>query len=339
MSAGTGDQFGAILVTTNNLLVGLHRYASRQDENFVTEAFAHLIRHLLENEPDAALRILRNLTEGMITATAVQASAVKVTTQVTTVLGRPDIEISTLDALIYVESKVESGLGDRQLERYLEELAKSEVRSKVLVLLSRYPIQIAPSLAHAVLSRRWYQVADWLLTELKSQSIHSSVSRFLVEQFVGFLEERGITMEAVGWEMVSGVRSFRALVAMISEALSALKAPKIARDPSCWDSCGYYLDDKKFWVGVLYDKPETLSFMTQKIHIAANAVELAGSGRLQQETDSYFPSGRKWINELSLNSEQVYFFARSRASQMLCIEQFLANSMALAQKILVDQAQ
>ncbi|WP_159452273.1 PD-(D/E)XK nuclease family protein [Singulisphaera sp. GP187] len=305
----------------------------------MTEAFAHLIRHLLENEPDAALRILESLTAGTIIATAAKATAVKVTTQVTTVLGRPDIEISTLDTLVYVESKVESELGDRQLERYLEELAKAEVRSKVLVLLSRYPIQIHSSLVHAVKLRRWYQVADWLLGELQGQSIRSSVSRYLVEQFVGFLEVRGITMEAVGWEMVAGVRSFRALITMLSEALSASNAPKIAKDPSCWDSCGYYFDDKKFWIGVSYDRPDTLTFMTQKIKIAANAVELAGSGRLQQETDPYFPSGRKWIIELSLNSEEVHFFARSRASQMLCIEQFLANSIACAQKILVDQGQ
>ena len=34
-------------VSDNNLLTLLHRWWPRQDENFMTEAFAHLLRHLL----------------------------------------------------------------------------------------------------------------------------------------------------------------------------------------------------------------------------------------------------------------------------------------------------
>ena len=32
----------------NNLLIYLHRWASSQDENFTTEAFVHLLKHLIE---------------------------------------------------------------------------------------------------------------------------------------------------------------------------------------------------------------------------------------------------------------------------------------------------
>src|SRR4051812_36406286 len=96
-----GDQ-----VNSNNLLVNLHRYSSRQDENFVTEAFAHLVRHLLENEPDVAVRILARLSGGALSATAESAPAITVTTQVTTAQGRPDIEITAVDTLVYVEAKV-----------------------------------------------------------------------------------------------------------------------------------------------------------------------------------------------------------------------------------------
>jgi hypothetical protein len=46
----------------DNLLLRLHRWASRQDENFTTECFAHLLQYLLKNQPAIAFRILDNLT-------------------------------------------------------------------------------------------------------------------------------------------------------------------------------------------------------------------------------------------------------------------------------------
>ena len=209
---------------TNNLLSHLHRYASRQDENFVTEAFAHLLRHLLENEPSVAVRILSNLTGGILVAIPEQAPSITVTTQVSTEQGRPDIEISTLDSIVYVEAKVESELGERQLERYLEELEKRSVfATKGLVLLSRYPIELADSIASVVVARRWYQVADWLFGEMQRDSLASEVSRFLVDQFTDFLTQRGVTMEPVGWQLIEGMKAFRGLLGLVQEALAALK--------------------------------------------------------------------------------------------------------------------
>jgi hypothetical protein len=46
-----------------NLLVRLHKWAI-QKENFLTEAFAHLLVHLLEREPDVAAKIICEITGG-----------------------------------------------------------------------------------------------------------------------------------------------------------------------------------------------------------------------------------------------------------------------------------
>jgi len=51
-----------MLPEENNLLAGLHKWASSQDENFTTESFVHLLRLLVELEPDAAKSILDKLS-------------------------------------------------------------------------------------------------------------------------------------------------------------------------------------------------------------------------------------------------------------------------------------
>ena len=38
----------------NNLLVQLHNWAHRQDENFTTDSFAHLLSHLVSAAPAVA---------------------------------------------------------------------------------------------------------------------------------------------------------------------------------------------------------------------------------------------------------------------------------------------
>jgi hypothetical protein len=50
----------------DNLLTLLNKWTV-QDENFVSDVFAHLLRHLLKTEPQAASSILRDLTGGLLT--------------------------------------------------------------------------------------------------------------------------------------------------------------------------------------------------------------------------------------------------------------------------------
>ncbi len=126
--------------TSDNLLVHLHRWAHLQDENFTTEAFCHLLRHLIENAQQAADRLLQRLTgiescpEESIWIDAV------VDTQFRTEFGIPDIRIESPAALVLVEVKVESELGDGQAEGYLHflETATEGPGLRRLVVLTRY---------------------------------------------------------------------------------------------------------------------------------------------------------------------------------------------------------
>ena len=49
-----------------NLLIQLRRWANRQDENFTTDAFVHLLNHLVTFQPSAAMRVLTHLTGNRI---------------------------------------------------------------------------------------------------------------------------------------------------------------------------------------------------------------------------------------------------------------------------------
>ena len=116
-----------------NLLLRLHRWASCQSENFTTEAFVHLLLHLIEFEPEIAVFILRKLTKQKLIVDTQTIKRVSINTQVTTEQGKPDIEIKTSDFLIYIEVKVDSCFGNKQISRYREELNKSSFPNKLLI--------------------------------------------------------------------------------------------------------------------------------------------------------------------------------------------------------------
>src|SRR5262245_36546762 len=113
----------------NNLLARLHKWAHRQDENFITEAFAHLLQHLLAEEPEAAIRILEAITGGFFRLTIQEARLVNIRTQIVLSEGTPDLEIRTLSQLAFLECKSESPADPEQLGRYRRLLAESGMAS------------------------------------------------------------------------------------------------------------------------------------------------------------------------------------------------------------------
>ncbi len=66
----------------SNLFVRLHKWAVRQDENFLTETFAYLLEYLIENEPEAACELVARLTGGIITLPPQQVRGLEIRTQI-----------------------------------------------------------------------------------------------------------------------------------------------------------------------------------------------------------------------------------------------------------------
>jgi len=308
-----------------NLLVALHHWASRQDENFITDAFAHLLRHLIARDKMVGMELLSYLTNERLSVTFGD-SPIEIRTQVTVAKGRPDIEICSIDHLVYVEAKVESGLGDRQLERYLEELdACKSPEASTLVVLSRYPVEIHSDISKRVVARRWYQVAHWLIEALERGDIKDCVSKFLVEQMIDFFKARNITMEKVGPDMLTGVRAFRSLTAMLSEAIFAKRMT--VKDSFGREWAGYYFNKKEqdFFLGVYYEQLNILVFETHNFPVIPDISTVLNTGKIVRA--NHIRNKHQWKNELALDSEEFNFFEQTRECQMQCIEKFLSDSL------------
>lgn len=320
---------------SDNLLVALHRLAHRQDENFVTEAFAHLLRQLFRHEPGIAIELVAFLTCGRVEIPTEDVGAVAVRTQATTDEGRPDIEISTADHLVYVEAKAESPLGRKQLQRYRKAL-DTDGRKKALVLLTRYTTDDRKQASVADTERRWYEVGGALkerLERLVSKPWRHQASEFLVCQFVGFLQERGMLMERVGWEYTGGIRALWNLMKMLEEVAQKHAEEKRVSFGQEW--AGYSLNNKTGWVGIVWDEPTWLTFQSDQMKFDKAAAEQLKYGEVRAKSDS--PCGFKWYYEVDLDSEEVHFFARSQASQMQWLEAFMEEGFK-ALKTLKDSA-
>ncbi|MHC5053961.1 MAG: hypothetical protein ACYTKD_04510 [Planctomycetota bacterium] len=307
-------------LVANNLLAALHRWASAQDENFITEAFAHLLQHLLRHEAAVGVGLLRYLTGGRLLVSEDDADGVSVVTQGVTDQGTPDIKITTSDHHALVEVKVDSPVDRGQLERYRRVIDASGFDQKTLVLLTRHAVEKedAPDVM-----ARWYKVAHWLRRQPDQITWRHPASGYLVEQFVGFLQERGITMEQVTWQMVEGVKSMRNLVAMVEEVLMNKKQKLTASFGRHWS--GFYVQGNKVWVGLWHDNPEYVAFQVD-VPYGEKPVSAPDFGEIGD--GKYAPFRWNWSFRLHLSGEDAHFFALSQASQMRRLEDFVDKGLS-----------
>jgi hypothetical protein len=307
----------------NNLFLCLHKWASRQDENFLTEVFAYLLGYLIDNEPTAAVGLLDLLTKGFFKLRPEEVRTVEVRTQVVYAEGRPDLMIRTARQFAYVEVKSESEATSGQIRLYRQLLCDSGVADTRLVLLTRYPVLLEADCPDVFV--RWYQVAGWI-ESLSSRNKFKAVSEFLVQQFLDFLRGRNMAIEHVGWELTRGVRALTYLRDMLIEAASACKVT-IARNNG-WYFAGILLDGGKYEVSVWFAEPDKLWFGT-RCPIDATRAAAMNYGELEEMNGGTC----KWWRSLLLDSEDVHFFSRSKASQMQCLEEFVRDSLNKARSI------
>jgi hypothetical protein len=311
-----------------NLFHRLHKWAHRQDENFLTESLAVVLEHMLVLAPSVGTRLISKLTGGFIDVPPEDAGVIYLQTQVEAVVGRPDLEIRVPDKLAWIEVKAESELRKGQLEGYRVLLKQSEVAQTQLGLLTRYPQVFEPDDELPDVRLRWFEVADWLENELTAANEAGEVAGFLTRQFLSFLEARSMTLTHVGKYLPDGLRAWGSLLNMLSEAAAACKVS--AALSADWESIGLKLDGRKYWVGVSYAEPEKLWFGT-RCRIELEATAKLGVGEVAEE--SWVPGGYRWWKGVELESEPVHFFARSKVGQMEWLEKFLRECLTQARSI------
>jgi hypothetical protein len=236
-----------------NLMSALYPWASRQGENFTSESLVWVLRILLLHEADEAINLISWLCfaqDGALTL------PVNIGTQRTIEEGRPDISIEAPGILVFMEVKTESPLGPSQVNRYLAGLEREQMtRRGALVLLTKDAPELSVEQEKVVRCVRWHEVAS----RLRSAMIKSAEAKAAIEMLVGFLKERIMTVEHVGWEYSHGVTALRRLLVMLDVALTQAGIPRHIK-ANAWDFVGYYLDEKRYWAGIRYEEPHLLVF-------------------------------------------------------------------------------
>lgn len=310
-----------------NLFARLHKWAARQDENFLTESLAVVLEQLLILAPGTGTRIISRLTGDFIDVPPADAGSIEIRTQVETGHGRPDLEISAPHRFVWIEVKAESELRTGQLAGYRVLLGASGDEQKRLILLTRYPEAYSSDDARPDLEIRWFELTDCLETELAALDAAGKVASFLARQFLDFLRTRGMTLTQVGKYMPEGLRALGNLHNMLFEAAAACKVS--ARMWAGREYSGISLDGK-YWIGVSFADPEKLSFGT-RCRIDPEKAAALGLGELAEE--SWVPGRYRWWRGVQLDSEDVYFFSRTKVSQMQWLEGFLRDCLVKARSI------
>jgi hypothetical protein len=315
-----------------NVFARLHKWALRQDENFMTECLAVVVQMLLDMEAEAGLRLVRLLSASLIAPPPEDASLVEVRTQIGTSEGRPDLEIRTPNCLSVIEVKVEAEVQRGQLEGYREYLRCAPFPRKNLVLLCKRPPRTYEGGEPPDAVVWWHEVADVIEQLLLNPKPLDPACRFLVAQLFDFLRERNMAIAQVTWEMPQGARALRSFMDMLLEAarhcgVSATKAATL-------DYMGWKLDAGRFWVGLLLGNPEKVWLSTEV------AIDVEAARKLEGlvEVSSYVDGGYQWWYGADLESEESHFFSRSKVGQIQWLQSFLEVALKLGRQIVVGEA-
>lgn len=277
----------------------LSKYASQQEENFLTEAFVYLIQKTLEREEDAGIEILSKLLS-LKTVFIMDRSSLTLETQYSQEEGRPDIVVRVGDdSIYYVEVKHDSKIGENQLERYHKALIKEDVDHKKLVLLtrSRHSIQETEFTQDKYHHVCWYEISGWMSDIV----VEDSVLEFLIDQFLEFLRLKDMSMEKITWEYIKGVPSFHNFANMLGIALAEALPKEKTRRTAGWNWIGYYIGEgTDLWVGFRY-----------KDHMKVVIENNNGNDPTFHE-------------EISL--EEAHFFSLNAGEQLECLIKFISES-------------
>ena len=167
--------------------------------------------------------------------------------------GRPDIVLVFENSVrIAVENKIGAGFTPNQLERY-----KSEF--DYVILLYQY-LSESEQVNFATKSLTWYSV--YSITKKYVQNLsddYDLINKFLLDQFIRYLEETNMAIEKVSWEILNGTKSLLNLFAQIKGAFEKLKGNSQIKNYGSPSSSSWYMgwkvtlgEDNDFSVYVLY---------------------------------------------------------------------------------------
>ena len=315
------------ILAEQSLFSSLHVWARYQDENYCTEGLIYLLRLMLKEAPSQALQIIGWLTDGLI-GSDTSANSIRISGQVTSDEGRPDIEITSPSKTAWIEVKVDSKVGLNQLERYRRDLYKKtgEVR---LILLSR-STEILASENQPDISRRWLDLSTILTVALRSMQTPTKVS-ILLEDYLVFLGTRQMKLNRISETAAHSISEVATILSQLELACSTAGISFRFSAKRTW--LGFSLGSSTClgWIGFNIADPQWLFFTTENSPDEARIVlELTHQCQLPGGS----VDGKHWTNSIDLVNCTDYLSA-SAADQVDYLKRHLIEeSLAAFQAML-----
>lgn len=298
---------------SKSLLSRLHHLTSHQDENFLTESLAYILSIYLVDEPQSAICLLRYICSEKLLIPKDNLNSVNIHTQFLTKYGTPDLVLSWTDSIVFIEVKVDSGFGIEQLDRYRSALLERSENNKALVTLTRYPLNtLEGNVDHSI---RWFKLAE-LFNDLSPEG---DVGKYLKNEFLMLLRYRGLIMDSISSELAKGVYSFRCLIDMLEEAVRS-NGLSIYQRSGAWDWQGFYVDNKRLFIGIYFSEPTIISINTE-IEIPEPIPEDITFGKIENN---------KWSCSLKIINGDEDFFEKTQGDQLLYIEGLIKEPIKYA---------
>lgn len=336
-----------------NIFLALSRWAHYQEENFTTESFFFLLKAILDKNPEEGRELL-SFISGPDIPKDIDLSNPKFDLQALTEgEGIPDARITTKDCLLLIEVKVSALFSDSQRKAYEREIERSTKRYKKLVLLTRDPVRELSDPGRIRLMR-WYQLADYLETEIAPKMNDPTLERFMSD-FLQYLEYKGLAITKVCSPLSEAIKSLRfpsreedllpsrirsfariekkpelkslvALLKMMAAALSQVRPEhKPLLDSGTQD---------EGWLGYNFNKMEYFFVVELKakdtIYLQAYGRKMNESGRADlRERYGDNDETTRWYYRIKLDEG---FFDFAKTKQMEFIEGELRNGFEMAEK-------
>lgn len=304
-----------------NFLLRIRKYAAIP-ENLLSEAFANVLTHIADSHPTEASQLVNQITNGIIQISPEQWEFVDITTQVSADADNyPDIEIKGSDFICWIEAKDGGAPESDQLNRYHNLLTKRPEEHKALISMTRsrlLPVEL-PLLRPAV---GWSQIAVWLGKALSNRQgdLDPTVDHLQTE-FLEYLGGIGMTVNKVGFELVSGLKQLENFRALVRECLE-IESGVTPHSATATNSIRYYVPDPKgsmaLTVVIDLKDPETLGF---------ESVDRFLPREIELSEEWFAPWKGSHRKVLNLADESVYFFSRTVASQAALVRGFILECL------------
>ena len=175
-------------------------------EDFRTEILCWILKSLNTHS------ILENFLEKI--GLKIQLNKPNIITQRTVQVGRFDIAIYDHDSLIIFENKWNSQSSINQLVKYDNYLKSCGKKNTALIHITKDYKRINKKFKTKFIKISWSKLYEILL-EYESNEI--------IKEFIKFLEDEGVAMNKVTWEIISGSKAIYSLTRIIARATEELK--------------------------------------------------------------------------------------------------------------------